>query len=200
MSDWWNTNLPKRLPEFEGWLKGPMDETRVPVRKIVRERACKSFLDTGAGLCAEYEGFKRDGYNIDYCGLEPCAALRETALRRYVIQLVDDGLPDINTQGQQRWDCVHCRGVLEHLPRRYDVLLSLSNMIRVARKCVLVSFFIPPNDPEEVREAMEGGAKLWHNKWSRIAIADHLQSDGRIHTWQWQSLPRGFELLDITVR
>lgn len=190
-TDWWNVNLPREKALFEKWLKGFDDTTRLPVRAIVKEQGFGSVLDCGCGLCAEYDGFVRDGYPIQYTGLDTCEPLIKMAQERGVCAMPGDieAIP----MPESSFDVVMCRGVLEHLD---GFVKALREMIRVAKYEVLISWFIPPGDVEERRQGVDRGALLRHNTYRRFDVDAFIQHLG-CRGWVWSELPDGFALLRI---
>ena len=180
------------MADFEKWLTGPMDETRVPVRKLIREAGYRSILDVGCGLCAEHDGFKAEKYDIDYVGLDLCAELVFHANARNV--KVHGGSIENAAFPDKQFDVVHCRGVLEHLE---DFRKAMGQMVRLASKEVMVSWFIPPGPTEKKSRSEKNGVVLWHNRFNRGDVEAWMMAQGL--TWSWVPLPRKFELLRITV-
>jgi ubiquinone/menaquinone biosynthesis C-methylase UbiE len=191
--DWWNTNLPTRLDDFENWLGGAMNETRLPVRKTIKDAGYQTVLDCGAGLCAEYDGFKLEGSNIKYEALDTCKHLIEMAKTKGINATLGsiEQIPFPNNA----FEIVICRGVIEHLE---DFRKPISEMVRVASKEVLISWFLAPSkfEVEEKTNMIEGGALLLHNRYVRKDIQSYIDGIGQFKV-TWTPLPLDFEMLRI---
>lgn len=138
-SDWWNKNY--KNPEFESWLKDDGSYSRSIVVGILRNYS--SVLDCGCGTCYDYYRYKHDDLDISYTGIDSCSGLVEQARLRGIC--AQDG--DIRNIpfGDNSFDVVTGRHILEHVD---GFERAIKEMHRVARKEVVITFFLPPQENE----------------------------------------------------
>jgi len=178
--DWWNKNLPHNLENFEKSIGDCDAVSKVHVRKYVIGKKYKSILDAGCGLCSEYLGYKNDGYDIDYLGVDFCDYLIEQAKSKSIpvmkssIELID--LPD-NSK-----DIVYGRHVLEH-QSYYEK--SLNEFIRIAQKEVIIVFFIWPMDE---RINYDPDVNLYNNQYELCKMTYFLLYNPKVSSIQFEKL------------
>ena len=112
---------------------------RVKAINHIRQKGYTSVLDLGCGLCIDYMGYVKNGVAIKYQGLEVSQLLvdRAQGMGFPVKQGSIENIPFADST----FDVCYARHILEHL-EHYK--LAISEMVRVARREVLIVFFIRP--------------------------------------------------------
>ena len=127
------------VEDFRRWHNMPahINEFTEIVNKII-DKQYKSVLDCGAGLGGFYDYLTINNINIDYQGLE--------ITKKFVDISTDAGIPMIlgNIEKipykKNSFDVCLASDVLNHL---YDYKAPIREMLRVAKKEVIVTFFKP---------------------------------------------------------
>tara|TARA_B100000424_G_scaffold188780_1_gene146757 strand:+ start:427 stop:1137 length:711 start_codon:yes stop_codon:yes gene_type:complete len=148
-----NNKLPKYLSLWQNHLdidsvKDWCGSYNVPwkkqIRKHIQDENYRSVLDCGAGVFSEYFGFKDDNYDIKYTATE--------ITQKYVDYGISNGIDVVsgsidNLQFEDNsFDCCICLDVL-NCQLEYET--SIKEMLRVAKKEVIITFFKPfEDDPE----------------------------------------------------
>jgi len=132
---------------FEGIVKH-LSDIGTPERKLIREILGKkyglerfSILEAGCGTATELTGYKKYGFSVDYTGLDISPRMLQTARERHKdIRFVQGDVRELEFKDKS-FDVVLLRHVLEHLPDYND---AVGEAVRVAKKSVIVDFFIAP--------------------------------------------------------
>jgi len=180
MNDWWNKNLPHDLANFEKSIGDCNAVSKVYVRKYVREKNYKSILDAGCGLCSEYVGYKNDGYDIDYLGVDFCDYLIDQAKTKS-IPVIKSSIESINLLDSSK-EIVYGRHVLEH-QSYYEK--SLNEFIRIAQKEVIIVFFIWPTNEKINYDAV---ANLYNNQYDLCKLTYFLLYNPKVNSVQFEKL------------
>lgn len=184
---WWDNNVEKRMNEFEQWIGSPEAKTKVAVRKHVATLKYKSILDCGCGLCSEYHGYKNDKIDIEYHGLDSCLDLVKKA-KSDGINVIHGSIQDIPLPDSSV-DITYTRHVLEHI---FDYKKALIEMIRVASKEVVVTFFIPPKNtvPQSPHlYKFDINEQIWHNQYQKFDLELFIVSNPKVASYRWTDLP-----------
>ena len=74
---WWNQNLSngKIMDQFKNWIGDYSAQSKVVMRQYIISKGYKSIADVGCGVATEYDGYKNEGYQIDYVGIDSCSIL-----------------------------------------------------------------------------------------------------------------------------
>lgn len=175
MDDWWSKNAAHRMGDLLGWL-GPVSAmTRSLMREHVMQRGYHSLLDVGCGPAIDREGFANIRYPMDYHGVDQCETFVHAARQRnlQVQCATSNSLPFPDGF----FEVAYCRHVLEHLEEPDS---TLTEMLRVARREVIITFFLKPGVADELQSSVEDGAVLHHNRWSERRICRHVWSNDRV--------------------
>lgn len=177
---WWDKNLGQKFNEFKSWIGDFTAESKVFVRNYVRLKDHKSLVDFGCGPATEFFGYKSDGYDIEYMGVDSSWILYSHGLERGVPILYSPveevALPDSS------YDVAFSRHVLEHLPTFRE---CLGEMIRIGRKEAVNVFFIEPgSDPEKIDFYQPD--QLFHNKYNKQDIEDFCRSNPKVKELRWE--------------
>lgn len=180
MTSWWNKNAETRMNDFKSWVGDFNQASKVYCRKYVADKQYKTIIDCGCGLATDYYGFKNDKYEINYTGLDSCGFFvnsnKENGITMIEAELEKD-LPITNDS----YEVVYCREVLEHLSH-YEK--TLTELIRIASKEVLVVFFIKPDHSEEnINYWTE--EDLYHNKYNKEKLETFLANSPKVDKLSW---------------
>jgi ubiquinone/menaquinone biosynthesis C-methylase UbiE len=185
MTSWWNNNVEKRINDFKSWVCDFNHPAKVHCRKYVAEQKYKSILDCGCGIATEYYGYKNDSYDIKYTGLDSCKFFVEKNLKDGITMIESELENDLPIK-QKTYDVVYCREVLEHLSY-YEK--TLSELIRVAKKEVIVGFFIKPTEDDDNISYWEE-EDLYHNKYNLSKLESFIKSNPRFDSLFWEEVEK----------
>lgn len=132
----WQDNF--TMEDIQKWCGEHSKPWKVSIRKHIQDNGYKSVLDVGAGACSEYYGFKDDAYEISYAATEITPKYVEAATKEGIDITLSDmkKLPFPDNQ----FDCCICSDVMTH---QLEYEESIGEMLRVARKEVIITFFKP---------------------------------------------------------
>jgi len=158
--NWWEKYGANRINDFKSWVGDYNTDVKTECRKHVINKKYESILDCGAGLCSEYNGYINDSYNIKYSAIDRCSYFVELGKKQGIdIQLADIESIPFNDES---FDVVFAKEVLEHLPY-YNK--ALKEMIRVAKKEVVIVWFLPPDNQVDIIRYDEKEC-LYHNTYN----------------------------------
>jgi SAM-dependent methyltransferase len=166
---WWEERAnPKSFLRQPGQIDHPIRA------KIVEEASgilgSESILDVGCATCIDYPLAKEAG--LRYTGVDINGKFIEhaKALHPGIDAIQGDAF---NLPFQDRsYDIDYCKDLLEHLPPGgYEK--ALREMWRVARKLMLIAFFIPPIEGPTKHGITSGG--FYRNQYNRDEIVGFLK-------------------------
>ena len=196
MTTWWNKNIPgQRLEEFKSWLVDGYQSDRIYCRKHIANQKYQTFLDVGCGIAVEYFGFIDDAYPIEYTGMDSCNYLIDIN-RSKGIQMIEAELDNPLPVVDGYYDCVYAREIMEHLQfhRR-----TLDELIRIAKKEVIVTWFIrPDHEPEDIRYRAD--EDLFHNKYNVDNLEKFILSNDRVESLSWHNPNEKHAVLHIRLK
>lgn len=132
----WNSNC--SIEQMQEWCGNHDVDWKKEIRKKIIENKYKSILDCGAGVFSEYFGFRNDKYDIAYEATEITEKFirygRENNIKVKNLNI------DCMDFSNNSFDCVLCYDVLNH---QTDYKKGVMELIRVAKKEVIISFFKP---------------------------------------------------------
>lgn len=181
MSSWWDQNLPRRLAEFTSWTGNPQSATKRYIRQHVVSRGYQSFLDAGAGLCVQWDALQSEVVGLQYQALDSCEYLVQRARARGVP--IDLGSVEQTPYQAAQFDVVVAQHVLEHLPHFGKALIELA---RVARKELLVVFFLAPGNVEVLQQRRG----LWNNTYRDKDVSQAAAALPRYVRHHWHKVHR----------
>ena len=184
---WWDDNV--EIEVFKRWVKGVNATSRKFVRGYIFNKGYRIVLDVGAGICEDYYGFLELGGLVHYEAVDFTKKFVEACkITGIHVQLAQvDNLPF----PEMIFDVSYCRHVLEHLPYYED---ALTEMIRVAKKEVIVTFFLPPHDEDD---RMLFGNGLHSNIYNRKKLEEFLMRNQRVYNITWQKIGVDEEIMYI---
>lgn len=181
MTSWWNNNINNRMDDFKSWVGSHDKESKKNIRQHVIKKKYKSILDCGCGLASEYYGYKSDNFDISYTGLDSCDKFVEIN-NENGINVIKCELESNFNLDDNSFDCVFCKDVLEHLS---DYKITLSEMIRVAKKEVIIGWFITPNDNETKINYWQE-EDLYHNEYNKQELENFIISNSKVSKIEWK--------------
>lgn len=184
--DWWERKLPASDQmdigamgkTFRGWLRGVNAESRIVFRDMLQRYKYTSMLDCAAGLCDEYYGIKTNNINIKYSALDITPKLVEYNSSKG-IDIKESSIENI-LYPDDSFELCYGRHILEHLDY-YEK--ALSEMIRVASKAVIVTFFRYPV-AEETMDYLEE-EQLYQNIYSQPKMDRFILANKKAASLAW---------------
>lgn len=187
---WWENNLGSEkylhngqwynsptVTSFESWMGDHNSPDRVKVRSLFVEY--NSLLDAGCGAAPEAQAID---YN-KYTGMDITQRLVDYNISRG-IKCVKGSLNNIPFE-DNAFDIVISRHVTEHMS---SIENPLNEMIRVAKKQVLISFFIKPEYTDHHRISLDNANTEWeiyHNRYSQTLIEKELSNNPKVLEFNW---------------
>lgn len=205
--NWWSNNLfgsqeyythngkkykTPTVDEFSAQWMGSIED---PDRKDVRKHTLKfdSVLDVGCGGAPEYYGLKKINKSIEYTGMDITPELVSLNTKNN-IKCVVGSANDIPFDDSS-FDVVHSRHVIEHME---DFKKPMTEFIRVAKKCVLISFFLGPDYrlntdwiPKKSKISLDNkgsNGEIYHNRYSRYEIKKLLKRHDKVKNFDYIEL------------
>jgi len=151
--------------------EGIESRSRKKIREILSEFPGASLLDVACGPAIELDGYKKYGLNINCTGMDFAENMIDVAKSKHPGETFLLG--DINAipfDGDS-FDIVLARHIFEHLPHYRK---PLAECIRVARKMVIVNFFIQLNDTQNDEITTRGG-NIYNNSYSRKKFENFIK-------------------------
>lgn len=163
-----------------------------PTRKLIVEksRIGKTVLECGCASCVDYDHFKDSG--MKYIGIDITLNFIEAAKRlNPEVDVRQGNIIDLKFKDES-YDTVYCRNVLEHLnPGEWTE--AIKEMWRVARKQILMGFFIIP-DTEPIRYSKDEHG-FNNNKYNIMDISEFCISLDKFKTLELLSDVGGTSIL-----
>ncbi len=195
---WWEkaiNNHPAVIHDLATWWGNENAPSRLSARRHMRAQHYHSVLDVGCGFATDYTGFLRDGTSITYTGIDITPQLVERAKQTGATVMQGDAqhLPFFENE---QFDVCYARHLLEHALQPKPLFEEL---IRVAKKEVLITFFIKPvaANYDSFSPSFELGAFLNYNTFSRPALEEFLRKNTRVQTLVWEEVDSREALLHI---
>jgi len=153
-----------RFAEFQSCLER---NPRERIYDALKTYGHKTLLDVGCGLAIDYE-YCRD-IQIEYSGVDITESFVLTAQQKYPgVEIKVGRIQDLPFENEEK-DIVMVRSVFEHLPEFEPALTELT---RVAKHLVVIGWFLPPTDEEEiVLFKKQKGGSVYRNIYSKTRVA-----------------------------
>jgi ubiquinone/menaquinone biosynthesis C-methylase UbiE len=192
---WWNDNLskPENMDIFKKWIGDQNAQSKVLLRQYIASKKYSSILDVGCGVATEYDGYKNDGYPIDYKGVDSCSILVKSNIARGV-PMIEANCENIPLEDKSI-DIVYSRHVLEHQPSFKGIL---NEMIRLAKYEAIHVFFIIPGPLEII--SYDSIQNLYHNRYNINDIIQFLQTHPRVDKFTFNPINKDEASLHILVK
>ena len=172
---------------FRGWLKGPDADSRIAFRELLRDYKYESMLDVAAGLCDEYYGIVEAGIDIEYSAIDITPKLVEYNISKGVD--IKKGSIEKIPHKANTFDICYARHILEHLDY-YEK--AVSEMIRVSRRAVAITFFRKPLIDDMIDYIPK--EDLYQNIYGQSKMENFISSKRKVDRFQWlqpESLKHG---------
>lgn len=184
---WWDVKCKERnyLAQFNSWVGNENALSRVLTRLYITYKGYKTILDIPCGLCVDYDAFKRTNPDIYYLGVD-CSSTFIDAVTARGIPAMRGKVQDIPCQDSS-FDVILARHILEHLD---SYQTAIQEMVRVAKKEVLIIFFIKPIDgtQDKTVTADVNGYPIYHNRYSKSKLETFLKSLDKVKNFTWQEV------------
>jgi ubiquinone/menaquinone biosynthesis C-methylase UbiE len=173
---WWDENV--SIDIFKRWVKGVNAPSRKYVREYISGAGYTNVLDVGAGLCEDYYGFLGLGGKVHYNAVDFTEQFVE-ASKPVGIHIHLSECDKLHFDDMV-FDVAYCRHLVEHLPY-YET--TLTDMIRVSKKEVIITFFLPPQNKPDV---IHVNNKLHHNIYDKRRISSFAMASERVYDIRWE--------------
>lgn len=184
---WWEHACRNKtnMEQFIKWQGSENAISRILVRFHINNMQYKSVLDIPCGLCVDYAPLKRSCPDICYFGMDISPL--------FINQVKEAGIPAMVGKIQNiastdsTFDVVYSRYILEHLDSYEE---AIKELVRVAKKEVIIVFFIvPDNESHDRIVAVEAnGYPIYHNRYSRSKLEAFLKSLEKVKSFSWQEV------------
>lgn len=194
--DWWEFCLGNTVSfqTFEGWLGDIKAPSRRAMRDYLKKSGYTSMLDVPCGLCIDYLGLKKDKIDVAYHGADITQKLVDRAqkLGLSVIKADIENLPYADNQ----FDLTYARHILEHLPY-YEK--AVAELVRVARREVLIVFFIKPTsaDNDLIDCAALSDHKVYHNRYSKKNFEAYILANPKVKSLRWENVGEQEQIVHV---
>lgn len=178
----WNKFGTEKFAEFMSWVGDHTAESKAFVRAYIKAKGYSSCVDVGCGPATDFVGYRSEGSEILYTGIDSSWVMAgkasEIGATVLVAPIESICLPDNFA------DIAYCRHVLEHLPTFRD---GIPELIRVARSEVLVTFFLVPGElPEKIDYYQPDN--IYHNVYNRRDVEAYLASLPEVESFRWEQV------------
>lgn len=179
--NWWDKNY--KRSDFRGWIAQDSNSTRKRLAELVKPYG--SVLDCACGTCMDYFEYKSQGIPIKYKGVDFCEGLVEEAKEKG-IDCVHGSIEELPFKDKS-FDIVTARHILEHLDY-YEK--AISEMCRVAKKEVIVIFFLPLREKDMLQKDKALNYEVNVNEYGKKKLEDYASKFGSL---EW--IPMGSETI-----
>jgi len=185
--EWWDFCLDSSVSYdlFAQWLGDVDASSRVAVRNHLKKQAYDTILDIPCGLCTDYFGLKKDTINILYKGMDYSIKLVQKAQKNN-IDVKQGDIENID-HPENSFDVIYCRHILEHL-KHYNK--AMDEVIRIAKKEVIIVFFIKPSMDEDdfINLVFLNGHSVYHNRYSQKKFIQYVLSREKVREIFWENI------------
>lgn len=192
---WWGKNVEEKINTFHNWLGSEDASSRVKVRQHVKEKGYESILDIPCGLCDEFFGYKKDAIDIKYYGVDITSVLVERA-KKMGLDVILGSIENI-PYSDSSIDMCYARHILEHLSY-YEK--AISELIRVAKKEVVIIFFKKPHFANDfIKIVQVNSYPIYHNIYDKKKLSDFVLSNKKVKSIFWEDLNQLESILYVDV-
>lgn len=186
---WWEVKCKEKdkFDQFAGWIGGEDEFSRMLVRKHMSAKKYQSVLDIPCGLCIDYLPLKKINPALIYVGIDITESFVSRA-KGINIPALHGRIQNIPCSDSS-FDIAYSRHILEHLDS-YEQ--AIKELVRVAKKEVLIVFFRKPQD-KDTDVIMTGdyvdGFPIYHNLYSKTKFECFLNSITKIKNFIFEDVP-----------
>lgn len=190
---WWDNNLKNRYEDFYSWVGNSSATSKIFFRNFIKQYKFKNILDVGCGPATEFLGFKEDGINIEYMGVDSCKYLYDLNCTKGIPMILSEAesIPIIDSS----YEVVFARHVLEHQPTYKKVL---NELIRCASRLAVHIFFLKPSDKEHID--YDQVENFYHNIFSKAEIETDLINNNKVEKFEWIDITENENMLLIWIK
>lgn len=196
---WWSNCLESKvsLKLFKKWLGGQNAESRIAMRRHIKEKGYSSILDVPCGLCVDYSGIKEENLPIQYTGLDITKKLVKNATRQGISAVL--GSIERIPFEDNHFDICYARHILEHLD---SYVLAVPELIRAAKKEVMIVFFLKPTSEavDKINASPDRGFLLYHNQYSKPKLEEFVLANSKVHRIDWEEVGMTENILHIYLK
>ena len=178
---WWEDNYTTKIGQLADWLGNSDRSSRQAIFDFADTNRFGSVLEIGPGLFMDYDlhWSKRPFSQYEVVDVTP-AIVKEAKQRGIAAHL---GPIERLPYSERSVDFVYCRHVWEHCPNFTD---PLREMLRVARTSAAVVLFRHKEigETDVSFDEYDGLDNVYHNTYSRSAIAEYAKSLGWNTRWE----------------
>jgi ubiquinone/menaquinone biosynthesis C-methylase UbiE len=188
---WWSLlETADQMRVFTDSIGSVDGKSRLAALEHLKRGDYTSLLDCGAGTGVLYDCLLRSGSTIEYTAVDITPRFvadgRKRGLRFY------EGSVENLPFGSGSFDVCYARHLFEHL-RHYET--ALREMVRVAKREVMHTFFIPPGTQAErisLRQTSFGvDAPCYYNAYGKSAIEQYVTQLDRVESCSWEEIDDG---------
>lgn len=180
---WWEACVDDQISyEYFEWSLGEVNcLSRRVMREHVIEMGYTSILDVPSALCLDYFGFLQENYPIEYLGVD--------ITPKFISFAESKGIPAIQGSIENlplednSFEICYARHILEHL-KSYEK--AVDELIRVAKKEVLIIFFMIPDNSPNLQLETHDGYLIYHNTYSREELEKYVRRNPKVHCIDWE--------------
>ena len=177
---WWDSNLNSKMDVFKNWIGGYDAESKKFLRKYIQEKKYSSIADFGCGVATEFFGYKNDGYDIKYMGIDSSKILYDLNVSKNIPMTLSD-VTKVPLEDNE-YEVSFSRHVWEHQPSFKN---SVDEMIRIASKEAIHIFFIKP-DTEKID--YNESENLFHNRYDKKEIETYCLKNEKVISVRWEDI------------
>ena len=167
-----------------GFLRSGPEGVDSPSRRKIREILLQfpgaTLLDAACGPAVELEGYRKYGINVDYTGIDATPKMIEHARKMFPDDKFRLGNIEDIEAADDSFDVVLARHIFEHLPYYRQ---AMKECFRVAKRAVIVNFFIELNDTEK-DVITTRGKNYYNNCYSRKLFEDCLAVTLKVRSFE----------------
>lgn len=172
---WWVDNVPNMRDQFEKWLGTTDDPSRKWFREFIKNNNVQSVLDVACGTGVEHAGFKENGVDVKYRGVDITPFLVEenkSKGRDCVLGNIED-IPEEDNS----WEVVYGRHIIEHL-EYYEK--AVEEMCRVASQYVVIVHFLPLVEDEVIKKTVRKDGEFHENLYAEDEFLAFCRKFGEV--------------------
>jgi len=133
------------IGDFQDWVQNNSISRKWLSQFLQRERI-QNILDVGCGVALDYEQYLEDGLKINYHGIDVTPIFLKYTKKKFPNLDIHLASAENIPYSERAFEVVSCRHLLEHLENPAQ---AISEMTRVSKRFVIITWFIPPVQAEK---------------------------------------------------